>query len=67
MAASTTESKHKQNISMLMDKLKELTMSAESEADSHLYKRIEGKYFYPKNAIFVKIATEKIFLLNEVI
>lgn len=45
MAASTSKiSKHQENITMLMNKLKELSMEADSEDGTHLFSRIEGMY-----------------------
>lgn len=46
MAASTSKSsKHQQNVSMLLDKLKELAMEAEGEDNIRLYSRVEGISF----------------------
>lgn len=46
MATSTGKSPtHQENISMLMEKLKELSMEAESIESGRLFNRIEGMYF----------------------
>lgn len=37
---------HEQNISMLLDKLKELKMSAENTSDSRIFGRVEREYLY---------------------
>lgn len=46
MAVSTSKiSKHQENITMLMEKLKELTMEAENEDGVRLFGRVEGMYW----------------------
>lgn len=38
-------STHEKNISMLFDKLKELTVSTENPTDSRIFGRVEREYF----------------------
>lgn len=38
-------SSHEQNISILLDKLKEFGMSTDNSADTRIFKRVESKFF----------------------
>lgn len=60
MAASTSRSliQRQQNISMLLEKLKELTMDAESTSDGRIFGRIEGNFSYRWNT-FLQICNGK--------
>lgn len=45
MAESLSKlAKHQKNVESLMDRLKELTMEAETEDGAHLFSRVEGIY-----------------------
>lgn len=44
-ALKTSASTHEKNISMLFDKLKELTVSTENPTDSRIFGRVEREYF----------------------
>lgn len=45
MAESTSRlsEKHQENVNMLLEKLKELSMSAETTNDGRIFSRVEGK------------------------
>lgn len=60
MAASTSKvSKHQENISVLMNRMKELAMDAETGADARIFSRIEGKKIISQKCHFLLKSNDK--------